>query len=99
MIRLVAVAGFALAIATSEQVMTPAPLHQPNGTMTQVAVGCGPGRTVVKVSAWPELPSAKPDEPSAGACDGQEALALNTSETLPNWRLIDHHRGGGPTGV
>ena len=32
------------------------------------------------VSAWPEVPSAKPAEPSAGACDGQEALAFDTSE-------------------
>jgi hypothetical protein len=46
------------------------------------------------VSAWPELPSAKPAGPSAGACDGQEALALNTSEPPPNWRLIDHNSGG-----
>jgi hypothetical protein len=43
------------------------------------------------VSAWPERPSAKPAEPSADVCDGQEALALSTSETPPNWRLIDHN--------
>ena len=42
------------------------------------------------VSAWPELRSAKPAEPSAGVCDGKEALARCTSETSPNWRLIDH---------
>jgi hypothetical protein len=42
------------------------------------------------VSAWPELPSAKPDEPSAGVCAGKEALALCTSEPNRNWRLIDH---------
>ena len=45
------------------------------------------------VSAWPELPSAKPAEPSAGVYDGQEALALCTSETPPNWRLT-HHKSG-----
>ena len=45
------------------------------------------------VSAWPELPSAKPDAPSAGVCDGQEALALCTSETPPNRRLINHNSG------
>ena len=32
------------------------------------------------VSAWPEPPSAKLAEPSAGVCDGQEVLALCTSE-------------------
>jgi len=32
------------------------------------------------VSVRPEPLSAKPTEPSAGACDGKEALALCTSE-------------------
>jgi len=41
------------------------------------------------VSVWPEPLSAKPAEPSAGVCDGKEALALCTSETPLNWRLID----------
>ena len=45
MIRLIAVAGFALSVATSAQAMTPAPLAQPHDMLTQVAVGCGPGRT------------------------------------------------------
>jgi hypothetical protein len=35
------------------------------------------------VSAWPEPPSAKPTEPSADVCDGQEALALCISKTPP----------------
>jgi hypothetical protein len=47
MIRLIAVAGFALAVATSAQAMTPAPIHQPYSIITQVAAGCGPGRTMV----------------------------------------------------
>ena len=45
MIRLIAVAGFALVVTTSAQAMTPAPLLQPDGMITQVAVGCGLGRT------------------------------------------------------
>jgi hypothetical protein len=45
MIKLIAVAGFALAVTTSAQAMTPAPIHQPDGMITQVAWGCGPGRT------------------------------------------------------
>jgi hypothetical protein len=44
MIRLIAVA-FALALASSVQAMTPAPIPQPDGMITQVAYGCGPGRT------------------------------------------------------
>jgi hypothetical protein len=44
MIRSIAVA-FALALASSAQAMTPAPIPQPDGMITQVAYGCGPGRT------------------------------------------------------
>jgi hypothetical protein len=47
MLRLIAAASFALLAATSAQSMTPAPLHQPNALVTQIAVGCGPGRTRV----------------------------------------------------
>jgi hypothetical protein len=47
MVRLIAVAGFALAIATSAEAMTPAPIHQSEGAITQVAYACGPGRTRV----------------------------------------------------
>jgi hypothetical protein len=48
MIRLIAVAAFSLAVATSAQAMSPVPLHQPDGMITQVAYGCGPGRTRVR---------------------------------------------------
>jgi hypothetical protein len=47
MIRLIAVAGFALAVLTSAQAMTAAPIPQPDGMITEVAFGCGPGRTRV----------------------------------------------------
>lgn len=48
MIKLIAGAGFALLVATSAQGMTlPAPLIQPDDLVTQIAVGCGPGRTRV----------------------------------------------------
>jgi hypothetical protein len=46
MIRLIAVAGFVLAVATSAQAMTVALIDQ-GGMITQVAYGCGPGRTRV----------------------------------------------------
>jgi len=48
MIRFIAVAGFVLAVATSAQAMTPAPIPQPEGMITQVAFGCGPGRTRIR---------------------------------------------------
>jgi len=54
MLRLFAVAGFALAVTTSAQAITPAPLPQPDGM----------------VSAWPEPPSVIPAEWSAGATAG-----------------------------
>ena len=46
MIRLIAVA-FALALSSSAQAMPLAPLHQPDGMITQVAAACGPGMTRV----------------------------------------------------
>jgi len=42
MIKLVALA-FALAVATSAQAMPVAPLHQPDGMITQVRLMCGAG--------------------------------------------------------
>jgi len=45
MIRLIAVAGFALSIATSAQALTPAPFPEPDGMITQIAAACGAGRT------------------------------------------------------
>jgi hypothetical protein len=47
MIRLIAVAAFALAVATSAQAITLAPLHQPDGMTTQVRHACGAGMHMV----------------------------------------------------
>ena len=47
MIRLIAIAVFALAFTNSAGAMPAAPVHQPDGLMTQVAFGCGPFRTRV----------------------------------------------------
>jgi hypothetical protein len=47
MIRLIAAAGFVVAIATSAQALTPAPIPQPDGMITQIRLGCGPFRTRV----------------------------------------------------
>jgi len=46
-IRLIAVAAFTLAIATSAQAMTLVPLHQPDGMVTQVREACGAGMHMV----------------------------------------------------
>ena len=37
MIRLIAVAGFVLTVATSAEAVTPAPIHHPDSLITQVA--------------------------------------------------------------
>ena len=47
MIRLIAVAGFGLSVAISAQAMTPAPIPHPDDVITQIAAGCGAGRTRV----------------------------------------------------
>ncbi len=47
MVRLLAVGVLGLALASSAQALTPAPLQQPDGLTMQVRLGCGPGRTVV----------------------------------------------------
>jgi hypothetical protein len=47
MLKLIAVAVFALALGSSAQALTPAPLHQTDGMITQARFGCGPGRTLV----------------------------------------------------
>ena len=47
MLRLIAVAVAGLALTASAQALTPAPLLQPDGMITQVRFGCGPGRTRV----------------------------------------------------
>ena len=44
MIRLIAAAGFVVAVATSALAITPAPVPE-DGMTTQVAYGCGPFRT------------------------------------------------------
>lgn len=48
MIKLIAVTGLVLGLATSAEAMTPpAPLNLPDSVITQAAFGCGPGRTRV----------------------------------------------------
>jgi hypothetical protein len=46
-VGLLAVVAFALAVATPAEAINPAPLHQPEGPVTQIAYGCGAGKTRV----------------------------------------------------
>jgi hypothetical protein len=45
MLRLIAVAGFALLVTSSAQAITPAPMPQPESIVSEVAAACGAGRT------------------------------------------------------
>jgi hypothetical protein len=66
MIRLIAVAGFALSVAASAQAMTPAPIIlQPDGMITKVAAAAAWVGHELTVCAWQEPPSATPAGPSA----------------------------------
>ena len=47
MIRFIA-GIFALAVATSAQAMSPAPLYQSDSMITQVRQACGPGQVRIK---------------------------------------------------
>jgi hypothetical protein len=46
-LRLIAFAALALAVTTSAEAMSPAPLHQPDGMITQVREACGTGMHMV----------------------------------------------------
>ena len=76
-IRLIAVAAFTLAIATSAQAMTLVPLHQPDGVLTQVREACGAGR--VRING---VCVARTTIRPAGVRDGVEAIAFTGTETL-----------------
>lgn len=59
MIRLIAVAGFALTVAVSAQAMTPASIVlQPDGMITKIAAACGAGRTRVVAATVIRRPTA-----------------------------------------
>ena len=47
MIRTIALVIFGLALASATQAMPLAPLHQPDGLITQARMGCGMGRVMV----------------------------------------------------
>jgi hypothetical protein len=47
MMRLIALAAFVLAVTTSAQAMPVAPVHEPDGMITQIAAACGAGMTRV----------------------------------------------------
>ena len=95
MIRLVAVA-FVLAVATSAQAMSPAPLHQPDGMTTRPArqlppcygpvryeYGAVHGAGQMASACWWYLPGPA-SRATAGVPHGVKAFALNTTEMLPN---------------
>ena len=81
MIRLIAFAAFALAVATSAQAMSPAPLHQPDGMITQVREACGAVITWSTVTAYVLPPAATPPGVRLG-CVQWVGVALNEMPRL-----------------
>ena len=80
---------FSLA-ATSAQVITPVPVHWPDGMITQVAYDCGSGRTLVN-GVCVDQNNHPPNPPSRlqVSMAKRRLHSLCTSEMLPNWHLID----------
>ena len=78
MLRLIAVAGFALVVATSAQAITPAPIPQPDGMITQVRLGCGPFRTRVNgvCVARTTIRHTRPNGPQADARRSWRSLRM-----------------------
>ena len=75
MFRLIAIA-FALAVATSAQAMSPAPLQQPDGMITQVREACGAGMHMVNGRASVLPPAGTPPGVRLG-CVRWVVVALN----------------------
>ena len=76
MFRLIAVAAIALAVATSAQAMSPAPLHQPDAMITQVGTAA-PTNYESLVSAC-LAPPMSAEVSRAGVWHGMAAFAVST---------------------
>ena len=86
MIRFVGVI-FALAVATSAQAMSPAPLHQPNGMITQVREACGAGRIRVNGVCVARTTNRQSAGRCAGVRDGiLQAFAFDTTKRTKQGR-------------
>ena len=59
-LRLIAFAALALAVTTSAHAMSPAPLHQSDGMITQVREACGAGDQMVNGRCGLLPPAAMP---------------------------------------
>ena len=79
MIRLIAIA-LALAVVTSAQAMSPAPLHEPWVPSRKSVKAAVPLGYELVASACPEPASVRPAGTSAGVLDGVEAFAFRTTK-------------------
>ena len=75
-VRLIAVAAIALAAATSAEAMSPVPLHQADGMITQVRT-CGPNQYESLVSAC-LAPPMSGEVSRAGVWHGMAAFVVST---------------------
>ena len=79
MIRFTAFASV-LALASSAQAMSPAPLHQADGVITQVRQACGVGQVRINGICCTGPPPARSAEAPANVWHGVKAFAVNTSD-------------------
>jgi hypothetical protein len=85
MIRLIAVAAFALAVASSAQAAPIAPIQQADSMVTLVRAACGVDRTRINGVCVVSPPNGK----SADArCGASGAFAIGGVETPPRYRTL-----------
>ena len=100
MIRLMVSVAFAFAVATSAEAMSPAPLHLPDGMITQIRKPAKPAhaRTPTKSESMVSASTAPHMSPDPNTCvfGGMKAFAMSTMgrSRLGQGDLCPGRRGG-----
>ena len=78
MVRTIAIALFGLLLACAAQAMPVAPVHQPDGMITQARMGCG-AQVMVNGVCQSRAGMRRSAEPCAGVHDIPEAVAFGST--------------------
>ena len=87
MIRLLISVALALAVATSAEAMSPAPLHEPDGMITKVRKARQPAcwdPNQIRINGSARIMPAMSPEPNTCVFHGMKAFELST---MGRWRL------------
>ena len=87
MIRLLISVAFALVVATSAEAMSPAPLHEPDGMITQIRKARereDPNQG--GINGICEFDARRRPQPSTSVWHGMTAFAFEHYGTLKGWR-------------